>query len=126
MSRDPTGGSPDHIIGRWVRYNPVPAGSKFFIFRRIERIAAAYPFCDLTVTVSIHDDWAPALGRLWVPGVLVDLNIEPADHWTNGAEIESLAVFKPKLEMVGVEAGVDQFNLFGNGVVISDMPCGSG
>ena len=115
-------GGPDHAVVRRVRNDAVPPAAHLLVQRRVEIAAAVDPLGDAAVPVGVDDDRAPALGGAGVTGLFVDLDVEPADDRTDRAEIQALALLETELQVVGVEAGVDELDVLRRRIVVGDVP----
>ncbi len=79
----------------------------------------------LAVAVGVDDHRRPALRLRGIAGLPIHLGIDPADH----GEIALAVVAQPQrvvgilreVEMVGAEAGVDERELLGGGVIDGDL-----
>ena len=112
------------VRGR-IRHDAVPAPTHLLVLAGVELAAATHPLGDAAVAVGVHDQRAPTLGRLRITGALVDLDSEPADDRSHGAEIQPFTVVEAELQMVGIETAIDQLHCFFGGVIEGDMAGGT-
>ena len=109
---------PDDVLGRRVGHDAVPAAPHLAVPRRIRVFAVAGPRADPPVAGGVDDGGAPALRGLRVAGLLVDPGVDPADDVAYRAEVQRVVLVEAELQMVGVEAGVDQLHVSGGRVVV--------
>ena len=95
------------------------------VLRRVRVVAQTRPFTDAPVAGGVDDGRAPALRRLLVAGLGVGLRVHPADDVAHRAQVQRVVLVEAELQMVRVEAGVDELHVLGRRVVVGDVPGGA-
>ena len=121
LPRHAARGGPHHAVRGRVGDDAVPPAAHLLVQGRVDVAGAAHPLGDAAVAVGVDDDRAPALRGLRVAGLLVDVDVEPADDGADRAEVQALAVLVAELQVVGVEAGVDELDVLRRRVVPGDV-----
>ena len=119
-----TGTGPHDPLDGGIRDDAIPPVPELSISRRIELLVQPDPVGDLAVPVRVHDGRTPPLRLFGIACLVVDPCVDPADDVAHRAQIEHVVVVEPELQVMRVEAGIDQLDLFGCWIEIRQLSGG--
>src|SRR5438477_443365 len=114
--------APDGAVGG-THGNAIKGGRYAFVLRRIDRLIGLHIIVALAVAVGIENQRRPALRFLLIMSLFEHLRVEPSDYVAAAAAAGpqgAVGIFG-ELQMVRAEAGVDERELFGFGVVHGEL-----
>src|SRR5262249_3194440 len=117
--------SPDRAVGR-TRRDSVEPEAEPLVLSWVLGLPGLDPGVALAVAVRIDDQGCPSLGLPRVARLPEHPRVHPAEQrqlvLKVVAEPEGVVGVLAEVEVVGAEAGVDERELFGPGVVHGDLP----
>src|SRR5262249_40058820 len=106
--------TPHGVVDRARRYT-VKAGTDPFVLLGIQRLIWFNILIALSVAVGVQHDCRPALGRLFIMGLVVNPGVEPAFDLTAAREPEDAVLVE--VQVMRSEAGIDSSDLLGFRIV---------
>ena len=118
--------APDRIVDR-ARLDAIERRHHPLVLGGVERLVGLDVLVAFAVAVGVEDDWGPTLRLHLVAGLFIHFGVEPADHAAlgrPGAGPQRVVGVLAEIEVMRLEAGVDERPLAGLRVVHRELPAG--
>src|SRR5689334_25406702 len=95
------------------------------VFRRIDRLIGLRVLTALAIAVGVENERRPALGLLFVAGLVEQLCVQPPDDWPAATRPQGAIRILGEHQVVRAEAGADVSELLRLGIVHRQMSTGA-